>query len=167
LFFSGIQKTFAIFAWTVNENKLRLHSIDTLKEERMSEESNNRREFLKKAALGVALGVASQALSRSDAYAQGGAAANPAGGKLEMVKPTDPQAQALGYVEDAKKADVKKFPKRATPEGKKQFCHNCQFFQAAGDPDKAKEAPCMIFGGKGVKGSGWCNSWTQNPKAKM
>jgi hypothetical protein len=128
----------------------------------MAEENNNRREFLKKAALGVALGVAGQTLTKVTAHAQTGAA-----GKLEMVKPADSTAQALGYVEDANKADVKKFPKRATPEGKKQFCYNCQFYQANNpDPKSVAAAPCLIFGGKGVKGAGWCNSWAQNPKVK-
>src|SRR4051812_22108808 len=111
---------------------------------------NTRREFLKKAALGVALGVAGQAISSTSAQAQGSAAAKPAAGKLEMLKPSDSQAQALGYTEDATKADTKKFPKRATPEGKKQFCYSCQFYQAnSADPKSVAAAPCMIFGGKG------------------
>ena len=129
----------------------------------MSQNTENRRNFLKKAAMGLALGVAAESISRV-AKAQTGAAA-PAGKKLEMVKPSDSMAQALGYVEDANKADTKKFPKRATPEGKKQFCNNCQFFQGGNDP-KVAAAPCTIFSGKGVKGSGWCNSWVQNPNVK-
>lgn len=128
----------------------------------MAFENNNRREFLKKAALGVALGVAGQTLTKTTAHAQPGPA-----GKLEMVKPTDSTAQALGYVEDANKTDVKKFPKRATTEGKKQFCYNCQFYQTtSADPKSVKAAPCMILASKGVTSAGWCNSWTQNPKVK-
>ena len=34
------------------------------------------------------------------------------------------QAQAMGYVIDATKADTVKFPKRAGEAGANQFCHN-------------------------------------------
>ena len=87
-------------------------------------------------------------------------------GKIELVKETDPQAQSLGYHSDAKKVDTKKFPKRAGPAGAKQFCYNCQFFQAKGDPKAAAQAPCQIFMGKEVPSHAWCNTWTQNAAVK-
>ena len=69
---------------------------------------------------------------------------------------SDPAAQALGYVHDAAKADIKKFPKRAGANGAKQFCSNCRFFQADA---KAEWGACQIFGQKLVSGPGWCNGW--------
>src|SRR5262245_36350018 len=96
-----------------------------------------RREMLK--ACGGILGaafVAGLALRASSARAEEAAkdagkdaAKSPAKGaaKAEKVNPKDPTAEALGYVEDAKKADTKKFPKRAGAEGAKQFCYNCMF----------------------------------------
>lgn len=88
-----------------------------------------------------------------------------AAGPLEMVKESDPQAKALGYYEDSKKVDVKKWPKRAGAEGAKQFCYNCQFYQTTDkNPKATKSAPCQILAMKGVTANGWCNTWTLNPK---
>ena len=66
----------------------------------------------------------------------------------------DPQAVALGYVEDASKADVKKYPKYATG----QMCTNCTLYQG-----KASDAlgGCAIFPGKQVVGKGWCGAWAK------
>ena len=86
---------------------------------------------------------------------------------LPLVKADDPQAKALGYIADAKKVDVKKWPKRAGADGAKQFCYNCQFYQTKEkDPKATKSAPCTLFPGKQVAAQGWCNSWTQNPNVK-
>jgi len=70
------------------------------------------------------------------------------------VAESDPQAQSLGYKDDAKTVDKKKFPKYA--EG--QACANCQFYQ--GKPAD-KMAPCTIFAGKQVAGPGWCSAWVK------
>lgn len=125
-----------------------------------------RRELLKLSAAGV-LGtvIGAKILGSSvQALAEGAAAGAP---PMEMLKETDPQAQALGYFLDAKKVDTKKWTKRATPEGAKQFCYNCQFYQtSAKDPKATQSAPCQILGMKGVTANGWCNTWTQNPKVK-
>ena len=87
--------------------------------------------------------------------------------KPALLSESDPQASALGYAADAKKVDLKKWPKRTGAEGAKQFCYNCQFYQnASGDPKASKSAPCQIFAGKAVMAQGWCNTWTQNPKVK-
>lgn len=90
--------------------------------------------------------------------------ANAQAPKPELVKESDPQAQALGYAEDANKVDTKKWPKRAGPDGKKQFCYNCQFYVSPTDPKKSATAPCQILSNKLVKAKGWCNTWVQNPK---
>lgn len=124
----------------------------------------NRRDFLKSSGIAAILAVISaKFFAPVIAFAkdENKAAAAPA----NLVKPSEPMATSLGYVEDASKVDSKKWAKRAGPAGAKQFCYNCQFYQA--DPAKAKTtdaAACTIFGGKSVKGKGWCNTWTQNPK---
>jgi hypothetical protein len=123
----------------------------------------NRRNFLKLTGAGIlGAAVASRILMQgADALAQAGAAPS-----LGPVKATDPQAQALGYSPDAKKVDTKKWPKPVGAEGAKQFCYNCQFYQAKGDPKASKSAPCQIFAGKEVLSKAWCNTWTQNPNVK-
>ena len=67
---------------------------------------------------------------------------------------SDPTAKALGYVEDASKADKAKFP--AYKAG--AHCATCNFFQ--GKPADAY-APCQIFPGKAVSAKGWCASYSQ------
>jgi hypothetical protein len=74
----------------------------------------------------------------------------------EMLSPSDPTAQALGYVEDASTVDVGKWPKKAGPDGDKQHCANCMLYTDKGDG----VGDCSIFPGKLVKGAGWCNGWT-------
>lgn len=71
------------------------------------------------------------------------------------VSPDDPQAKALGYVEDASTVDTTAWPKKQ-PD---QHCANCALFQG-GD---AAYGPCSIFPGKVVAATGWCNVWA--PKA--
>lgn len=75
--------------------------------------------------------------------------------KAGMVSETDDLAVQLGYKADATQVDATKFAKRAGPEGAKQFCSTCQFYEK---PD-SEDAPCVVFGGKKVSGKGWCNSW--------
>ena len=82
--------------------------------------------------------------------------ADAATGEAAKAAENDPVAQALGYVHDATKVDVAKFPKRLGAEGEKQFCHNCQFFAANAG---VEWGPCQIFQGKLVSGKGWCNTW--------
>ena len=112
---------------------------------------NSRRGFLKVTGLGVLAAAVSKIVSPSTAEAQ---AATPLNEK-------DPLAQSLGYHADGKKVDAKKWPKHAGPEGAKQVCKTCMFYQAKGDPSKTTEAPCQIFAGKIVKANAWCNSWAK------
>ncbi len=86
--------------------------------------------------------------------------------KKDIVALDDPTATALGYVHDAAKADLKKFPKRAGAEGATQFCNNCMFVQGeeaeiAGE--EGKWVGCQLFQKKVVNSKGWCNSWTKKP----
>lgn len=117
--------------------------------------TNDRRRFLKNGLgiLGAALVAKVSAPAVADAQA----------GTAD-VKESDANAKALGYHVDAGKVDVKKFPKRAGAAGQKQFCYNCMFYQAKGDPKASAKAPCTIFANKNVLTKAWCNSWAQNPK---
>lgn len=70
------------------------------------------------------------------------------------VDEKDPQAAALGYVNDATKADKTKFKTYAAG----QNCHNCALFQ--GKPADATGG-CPLFAGKVVAGAGWCSAWAK------
>ena len=66
----------------------------------------------------------------------------------------NPQAVALGYVSDATKTDVKKYPKYAAG----QACTSCALYQG-----KASDAwgGCPLFAGKQVASKGWCSAWAK------
>lgn len=97
----------------------------------------NRREFVVQGVLG------GYALTCAHAWAA-----------AELLKETDPQAKALGYVADTRKADQKKYPKHAS----NQRCDNCALYQGrAGDASAA----CPLFAGKQVAGAGWCNAYAK------
>ena len=99
-----------------------------------------RRIFLLRAAAGAAAVVC--ALDR---------AAQAAGPKVED---SDPVAVSLGYRDDSRKVDAKKFPKHEAA----QVCSNCQLFQgAAEDP----LGGCALFAGKQVASGGWCSAWNK------
>ncbi len=85
----------------------------------MSQTSNRRVFLVQSAAAGAALVVGSQAQAQT------------------MVSEKDPQAVALGYVSDAKRADTKKFPKYAAGDA----CQNCQLFLTVG---QAAAAGCGL-----------------------
>ena len=78
----------------------------------------------------------------------------------------DAMAIGLGYRHDAAKVDAAKYPKRSGPEGAKQLCSSCQFYQVGGLKAEGKDGEwgkCMIFANGLVAAAGWCNSWA--PKA--
>jgi hypothetical protein len=65
----------------------------------------------------------------------------------------DPAAAALGYVEDAARAEAVKSPGFIAGSN----CENCLQLQGrAGDAYR----PCSLFPGKLVSAAGWCSSWT-------
>jgi hypothetical protein len=106
---------------------------------------NTRRIFLKSIsglAAASAVGVPIEGLAQ--------AAKAPAA----KLSESDPQAVALGYVDDTTRADQKKFPKHAAS----QQCSGCQLYQG-----KATDAmaPCPIFAGKQVAAKGWCSAWVK------
>jgi len=97
---------------------------------------SNRREFI------VQFGLASAALSTSQAWAQGA-----------MVAEGDAQAVGLGYKADATKTDKVKYPKYAAD----QKCSSCALYQGkAGDA-----GPCPLFPAKQVTAKGWCSAWAK------
>ena len=71
-----------------------------------------------------------------------------------QVDEKEPQAAALGYVTDARRADVKRFPKYAAG----QMCANCALYQG-----KVADATgnCPLFAGKQVAAKGWCSAWAK------
>ena len=71
-----------------------------------------------------------------------------------MVDEKDPQAVALGYVDNATKADAAKY--KAYKPGSQ--CSGCALYLG-----KTGEAagPCPLFAGKMVAATGWCGSWVK------
>ena len=64
----------------------------------------------------------------------------------------DPAAVALGYVEDARKVDAKKYPDFVAGND----CDSCsQLLGNAGDTYR----PCALLPGKLVDIHGWCKAW--------
>lgn len=71
-----------------------------------------------------------------------------------LVQENEPQAVALGYKNDATKADKAKYPKYAAG----QNCANCALYQ--GKPTDAAAA-CPLFAGKQVAAKAWCSAWAK------
>ena len=78
------------------------------------------------------------------------------GADLPRLEESDPQAQALSYVNDAASVDATAQP-RYEPG---QACRNCALF-TGGEDDQW--GPCSIFPGKAVNPAGWCSVYA--PKA--
>jgi hypothetical protein len=70
----------------------------------------------------------------------------------ERLNVKDPEAAALGYVENSGQVDVKKYPTYI----KGSNCENC--LQLQGTPGN-NYRPCSLFPGKLVSVSGWCSGW--------
>ena len=71
---------------------------------------------------------------------------------LPHIKPTDPLAVALKYVDDASQAER---PEKSGVPGEQQNCLNCFFVQG----DEGQWRPCSLFPGKAVNMNGWCQNW--------
>jgi hypothetical protein len=75
-------------------------------------------------------------------------------GSLPMLDEKEASALALGYVEDAARADKVKFPNFVAGSG----CSNCgNYLGQSGDP----AGGCKIFPGKQVTAKGWCTAWSK------
>lgn len=73
---------------------------------------------------------------------------------LPMLDEKDAQAVALGYVENATKADTTKFKNHVSGNQ----CSNCALYQGKGGETAG---PCPLFAGKNVAAGGWCASWVK------
>lgn len=82
------------------------------------------------------------------------AVAQQAAAQADLVPLTEDneQAAALGYVQDATRADAAKYPQYTAG----QACTNCVLYQGGDAPSGA----CSIFPGKAVKATGWCSVYT-------
>jgi len=90
----------------------------------------------------------------TSAAAVSGMALAPAARAQVNLDEKDPQAAALGYVTDAARADVKKYPRYAAG----QVCGQCLLYKgAAGAP----AGMCQLFAGKQVSAKGWCSAWAK------
>jgi hypothetical protein len=89
-------------------------------------------------------------------------------GPSVALNPEDPVAKGLGYVADATKVDLVKWPKKAAADGAKQRCGNCVLFKNGGQKIEGTEGEfgvCALFQQGLVNSNGWCNSWALNPAA--
>jgi hypothetical protein len=75
------------------------------------------------------------------------------GASLKRLDVKDPAAVALGYVENAARVDVKKYP--GFVQG--STCENCLQLQGSAGSDYRS---CGLFPGKLVAVGGWCKSLT-------
>jgi hypothetical protein len=100
----------------------------------------SRRDALKKLALlAAAVGVAEGLRPAAAA-------------ELPHLSPTDPNAVALGYHDNAMQVDPQKFPTYRPG----QRCDTC--LQLQGQQGQAWR-PCNLFPGQLVNASGWCRVW--------
>ena len=108
----------------------------------MSKQTNDpsRRRFLAIAAGATATLAAGSLLPRLAHAAQ-----------LPHLSPANPQAKALGFVENTAQVDQAKYPNHKPT----QDCANCTFFQGAAG---AAWGPCAIFKGFAVQARGWCTA---------
>lgn len=110
--------------------------------------SHSRRYFLRSALRGLA------ALPFFGLTLEARAVSAEAG--LPKLAEDDPEARALGYVQDAGRADATRFAQRSGPESAQQLCRRCQFFSAAGD---SAWGTCVIFPERLVNADRWCSNW--------
>lgn len=109
----------------------------------MNDRSTSRRQFLvRSAAVAASLPLVLETLSRP-AFAQ----------DLPHLPLDNAQAKALGYIEDASKAQHASFKAGSN-------CANCNFIQGK-DGDAYR--PCQLFAGFSVAAAGWCSAWAAKP----
>ena len=101
----------------------------------MKNQESSRRQFLVRGLVAIAAVPFVSGMLTSQVQAQA----------LKLLPATNPQAVALKYVADAKKAVG------AKPGSN---CANCQLFVAA-------TGACAIFAGFSVAKAGWCTAWAK------
>ncbi len=73
------------------------------------------------------------------------------------VSEADPVATAIGYKQNAKEIDFKKYPQRKKPEAKSQACATCALYT----PENASWGKCQMLTSGLVNHKGWCGSWSK------
>jgi hypothetical protein len=118
------------------------------KSSRLSEDHQDaaRRRFVKSLSLLAAAGFAGGLAPLHRVFAETAA----------HVSESDPMAVSLGYKNDTRQVDQKKFAKHDNA----QTCGKCQFYSGSAG---STSGPCQIFQGKLVQASGWCSAFA--PKA--
>jgi hypothetical protein len=101
----------------------------------MNTQENSRRQFLVRGIVAIAAVPFVTGMLSAEVHAQA----------LKPLTAANPQAVALKYVVDAKKAVG------AKPGSN---CANCQLFVAA-------TGACTIFAGFSVAKAGWCSAWAK------
>jgi High potential iron-sulfur protein len=102
----------------------------------------SRRRFLIMGAVTIVAIPAGMCMPNGDAEAKESA--------LHKLPTDNPQAKALGYVEDA--AAVRRSNYKAGSN-----CSNCRFFAAS-------NGACSLFPGFSVAAEGWCTAWAKRPE---
>lgn len=131
--------------------------------------NSNRRDFLKKSIFALAslpfaglfVGRTARATVAAGAAKAEAQPALPAG--QVAVNPAAPLPAALGYAENIKKADSKRFSQVLKKEViASQKCKTCAFY--------TEQAPgwgkCTMIAEGLVPSQGWCNSWQKKPEKK-
>lgn len=121
---------------------------------------NSRRDFIKYSLTAIGGLVATKIFGVKLASAQGT--------PTNALDVNDPMAKTLGYVENASKVDLVKFPRKAGPDGAKQKCANCILLTQTGLKVAGKDGVyglCGLFRNGLVASEGWCNSYAAKPGA--
>lgn len=79
-------------------------------------------------------------------------AALPAQASERKLLETDPQAVALGYRDDTKNVDAKKYPKHSPS----QTCTGCLIWKGV----TADGGTCHVFAKRLLSGAGWCSQYS-------
>jgi High potential iron-sulfur protein len=95
---------------------------------------NNRRVFM------MQIAAASTAMVTGTARAE-----------AKKLEESEPQAIALGYKDDSRNVDAKRFPKHAAS----QSCANCTIWIGK----EGTGGKCHVFGSRLLSGTGWCSQW--------
>lgn len=119
---------------------------------------HSRRQFLRQLTITAPLLIGASVLGQEAPPATPPAAPPAAPGAGTKVTPDDPVAMALGYVEDAAKVDVAKYPQFKAGS----HCENCALYTGQAG---AAEGPCTVFQNKIVTAKGWCATWAPKPPA--
>ncbi len=114
----------------------------------------SRRGFLKNILVGAAAFPILNNISVPGAEAQGA--------PTKPLSESDPMAKTMGYHHDATKVDKTKWPKKAAPDGDKQFCKTCILYLEGGkkiEGETSEFGKCGLFSNGLVNANGWCNSY--------